>query len=441
MDYDVIVLGSGPAGMAAAYGLKEAGQKVAVVESYLWGGTCPNYGCDPKKILMSAVEAQARGKALAQKGLVGETHINWEALLAFKKSYTDEIPTRQKGGLEEANITTYAGAASFVSPHALQVGEQILSAHQFLIATGQQVRQLDIPGQEYLKNSTDFMALPHLPRRVAFVGAGYIAFELATIARAAGAEVHVIHHNDRPLKGFDEELVQELVAHLQEAGIVFHFDVSLSEVQKEQAGYRLVAPDFELETDLVIGATGRTPNLGALHLERAHVDYGKNGILVNEYLQTTQPHIYACGDVLAKEAPKLTPVASYEAKYAVAAMTKATDQPLTYPLLPTVVFGDYRLARIGVSEKELAAEPTKYHSQLLDLHDWYTYFRIQDQKAKIKLVYDEADRLVAVTCFSSLADELINYFVLVLNKKISPAELSDYIFAYPGLANDLNYLL
>lgn len=441
MDYDVIVVGSGPAGIAAAYELKNAGRRVAVVESYLWGGTCPNYGCDPKKIFMSAVEAQARSKALAQKGLVGETRIDWEALLAFKKSYTDQIPARQKGGLAEANIATYSGVASFVSPHALQVGEQILSAHQFLLATGQQARQLDIPGQEYMKNSTDFMALPHLPRRIAFIGAGYIAFELATIARTAGAEVHVIHHNDRPLKGFDEELVQELVAHLQAAGIIFHFDVSLTAVVKEQESFRLKAADFELVTDLVIGATGRRPNLGALHLERAQVDYGKNGILVNEYLQTSQPHIYACGDVLAKEAPKLTPVASYEAKYAVAAMTKATDQPLRYPILPTVVFGDYRLARIGLSEKELAAEAEKYHSQLLDLQDWYTYFRIQDQKAKIKLVYDEEERLVSVTCFSSLADELINYFVLVLNKKISLAEISDYIFAYPGLANDLNYLL
>lgn len=441
MDYDVIVIGSGPAGMAAAFGLQEKGKRVAVVEEFLWGGTCPNYGCDPKKILMSAVEAKARVAALAGKGLIGETTIDWPDLMDFKKSYTDQIPARQQGSLKEAGIATYQGQASFVSHHALQVDEGILSAHQFLIATGQGATTLPIEGREYLHNSTDFLNLPQLPKRIAFIGAGYIAIELATIARAAGAEVQVIHHNDRPLKGFDEEMVQGLIDHLEEAGIQFFFNVDVTAVEQSGAGYRVLAPDFELETDWVIGATGRKPNIEQLRLPRAGVAYDKSGILVNDHLQTSQPHIYACGDVVAKKAPKLTPVASYEAKYAVLAMTEATSEPLRYPVLPTVVFGDYRLARIGLSEAELAAHPERYHHQVLDLSGWYTYLRIQDQAAKVKLVYDDQGMLVALTCFSSLADELVNYLVLVLNKQITTEEIGEYIFAYPGAAGDLGYLL
>lgn len=440
MKYDVIVIGSGPGGMAAAYGLQEKGQNVAVIEDYLWGGTCPNYGCDPKKILMSAVEAKAKVAALQEKGLTGLPTVNWEALMDFKKSYTDQIPQRQKGSLAEAGIATYEGQASFVSPHEIQVGEQVLFAKRFLIATGQRARPLPISGQEHLGTSTDFLALAHLPKKIAFVGAGYISIELATIAHAAGAEVHVIHHNDQPLKGFDKEMVAALIAHLQELGIIFHFDVSLTEIKKAE-GYHLIAPDFDLTVDLVIGATGRQPNIESLHLEQAQVDYEKRGILVNEYLQTSQEHIYACGDVVAKNVPKLTPVASFEASYVVATMTEKAAKPITYPILPTVVFGDYRLARIGLSEAELAKNPALYHSQVLDLSSWYTYFRINDQGAKLKLVYDQSDHLVAVTCFSSLADELMNYLVLILNKKITKTEIEKYIFAYPGLANDLGYLL
>ena len=440
MKYDVIVIGSGPGGMAAAYGLQEKGQNVAVIEDYLWGGTCPNYGCDPKKILMSAVEAKAKVAALQEKGLTGLPTVNWEALMDFKKSYTDQIPQRQKGSLAEAGIATYEGQASFISPHEIQVGEQVLFAKSFLIATGQRAKSLPISGQEHLGTSTDFLALAHLPKKIAFVGAGYISIELATIAHAAGAEVHVIHHNDQPLKGFDKEMVAVLIAHLQELGIIFHFDVSLTEIKKAE-GYHLIAPDFDLTVDLVIGATGRQPNIESLHLEQAQVAYEKRGILVNEYLQTSQEHIYACGDVVAKDVPKLTPVASFEASYVVATMTEKAAKPITYPILPTVVFGDYRLARIGLSEAELAKNPGPYHSQVLDLSSWYTYFRINDQGAKLKLVYDQSDHLVAVTCFSSLADELMNYLVLILNKKITKTEIEKYIFAYPGLANDLGYLL
>ena len=135
-----------------------------------------------------------------------------------------------------------------------------------------------------------------------------------------------------------------MVAHLQAAGIVFHFDVSLSEV-KRAGRLSAVTPDFELETDLVIGATGRTPNLGALHLEQAHVDYGKKASWSMSTCKPTAPYLCLWG-CLAKEAPKLTPVASYEAKYAVTRHDEATNQPLTY------LFAHGGLGIIGSSHQD-----------------------------------------------------------------------------------------
>ncbi|MFC4771561.1 dihydrolipoyl dehydrogenase family protein [Enterococcus hermanniensis] len=438
--YDVIVIGSGPAGNAAAYALKEQGKNVAIIEADLWGGTCPNRGCDPKKMLMSGVEAKMRVERLTGKGFETSPEINWEELMAFKKSYTDSVPDSTQHGLASAKITTYHGTASFVDSKTIAVADQKLTAEQYLIATGQSPTVLPLEGKEHLRNSTDFLALEQLPKKVAFIGAGYIAFELAIIANAAGAQTHIIHHNDQPLKGFDRELVNQLVEHLEAAGINFHFNIDTQKIAKQAEGYQIIANDFELTADLVIGATGRKPNIDHLALEKANVDYDKKGIKVNERLQTSQAHIFACGDVLAKNTPKLTPVAGYEASYVVEAMNGQVSA-IDYPLIPTIVFGDQRLARVGVSEKELAEHSEKYHTQTIDLAGWYTYQRINDQGAKIKFVYDEADKIVAITCLSQLADELINYLVILLTKQITHAELEKFIFAYPSPASDLSYFI
>lgn len=438
--YDAIVIGSGPAGNSAAYGLKEQGKKVAIIESDLWGGTCPNRGCDPKKMLMSGVEAQKRIETMLGKGFDQTPKIVWEDLMTFKKSYTDFVPQNTKEGLDAAEIDRYQGQASFLNANQIVVNDQELSANQFLIATGQRPAVLSIDGQDLLQSSTDFLDLNHLPKKMAFIGAGYIAFELAVIASAAGSEVHIIHHNDRPLKEFDQELVNDLVEHMKADGIQFHFNVNTKSVELMHPNYRITGENFELVVDMVIGATGRIPNVEGLNLEKAGVSYDKRGIKVDEHLRTTQQNIFACGDVIAKKQPKLTPVAGFEAGYVVNAMNGATEA-IDYPLIPTIVFGDQRLARIGLSERELADHPEKYHSETTDLSSWYTYHRINDQGAKIKIVYDEDDKIVAITCLSQLADEVINYLLIILTKKMSHEEVEKYIFAYPSPASDLSYFI
>lgn len=438
--YDAIVIGSGPAGNSAAYGLKEQGKKVAIIESDLWGGTCPNRGCDPKKMLMSGVEAQKRIETMLGKGFDQTPKIVWEDLMTFKKSYTDFVPQNTKEGLDAAEIDRYQGQASFLNANQIVVNDQELSANQFLIATGQRPAVLSIDGQDLLQSSTDFLDLNHLPKKMAFIGAGYIAFELAVIASAAGSEVHIIHHNDRPLKEFDQELVNDLVEHMKADGIQFHFNVNTKSVELMHPNYRITGENFELVVDMVIGATGRIPNVEGLNLEKAGVSYDKRGIKVDEHLRTTQQNIFACGDVIAKKKPKLTPVAGFEAGYVVNAMNGDTEA-IDYPLIPTIVFGDQRLARIGLSERELDDHPEKYHSETTDLSSWYTYHRINDQGAKIKIIYDEDDKIVAITCLSQLADEVINYLLIILTKKMSHEEVEKYIFAYPSPASDLSYFI
>lgn len=437
---DVVVIGSGVAGLSAAFGLKESGHSVIIVEEDLWGGTCPNRGCDPKKVLLAAVEAQKSIQHLQGKGFSETPTINWQELMAFKRTFTQPVPKSRQKSLEKSGIETLKGTARFLDENHLQVREEIIEAKQFLIASGQRPTLLAIKGKEYFKTSTDFLDLDQLPKRIAFVGAGYVAIELATIASAAGAEVSIIHHNDRPLKAFDEELVAELMNQLKTQGISLNYDVSLDEIEKtESETYLLKGNNFQLESDLVICATGRIPNVETLQLENAGVQYDQHGIIVNEFLQTTTQNIFACGDVLAKKIPKLTPVSTFEANYVVKTMEKI-EKGISYPAIPTIVFGSPKLAQVGIPTKEALENGQQFTIVEKNLTEWFTYHRINEPIAKAKLIF-EKNQLVGASTLSTHADELINLLALAIDKKITAEEISSFIIGYPSVASDLSYLV
>ncbi|MGQ4823713.1 FAD-dependent oxidoreductase, partial [Enterococcus faecalis] len=150
--------------------------------------------------------------------------------------------------------------------------------------------------------------LPVLPKEIIFIGGGYIAFELATIANAAGSKVTIVHHNQRPLKEFEASLVEEAVHQMEASGIQFAFGVETQKIISEGTRYRLVGKETELVADMIFCATGRQPNTESLALEQANIVFDKHGIAVNDYLQTSNPKIFACGDIVSRKTPKLTPV-------------------------------------------------------------------------------------------------------------------------------------
>jgi len=439
--YDVIVIGGGPAGTALAGGLKQQGKSVLIVEADLWGGTCPNRGCDPKKILLSAVEAQQAARHLQHRGLAGEPQLDWLALMTHKRGYTNGINDGTLNGLKAQQIDTLHGQATFQADGQLAVDGQVVKATDYVIATGQRPAILPIQGQEYFKTSTDFLDLDQMPKRVTFVGGGYVGFELASIANAAGADVHIIHHNQRPLKEFDAELVQALMDNLTAEGITFDLDTDLQEIRHEDDGLHLKAANaYELTTDLVISSAGRIPNADQLGLDNVGVTYDRHGIQVNDHLQTANPHIYAIGDVSDTPVPKLTPVAGFEARYLVKELTDSGDA-IKYPVIPTQVFAEPKLAQVGISASIAAKQPAQYRMQSLDMTKWFTYYRFGARQALAKVVIDQTTGNVAgATFLSDVADEMINYVTLLIEKRVTLPELQRLVLAYPTPASDLQYL-
>ncbi|MBC1568986.1 NAD(P)/FAD-dependent oxidoreductase [Listeria cossartiae] len=440
--YDLVVIGSGASGTTVAFEAQAAGLKVAIIEERSWGGTCVLRGCDPKKVLVGAAEARKLSTRLRGKGIKQAATISWTDLMAFKETFVEDVPESRLESFRKAGIETFFGPASFHDATTIQVADDLLQAAKIVIATGATPSTLQVEGQSFIQTSDDFLSLQELPDSIVFIGGGYISFEFASIAQAAGSEVHIIHHNSEPLKKFDPDFVAALVANMKEEGIHFHFDTDITKITKKGEKLQIQGENgFSLNTDFIIGATGRKPNIDHLALEKANIDYTKKGIVVNEKLQTTNhSHIYACGDVAATKGAPLTPVVSMEAAF-VAKIILGDDEKINYPAIPSVVFTSPKLSSIGISAEEAKANPDKYQIKNHDTTNWYTYKRTNEQMALAKIIEDrKTGQIKGAHFLSEEADYMINYIALLIKANLTLADLQSVIFAYPSPASDLTAL-
>jgi glutathione reductase (NADPH) len=300
--YDLMVIGAGMAGAAAANKCASQGWKVAIVDELPYGGTCSLRGCDPKKILRRGAEIIDSARLLAGKGIDADgMAINWADLMKHKRGFTDPVPDNMEAGLASNGVDTLHGTAMFESEHRLVVDDVAYESGHFLIATGARPRPLDFPGREHLIDSTDFLELEDLPRRVLFVGGGFVSFELAHIAARAGSRPVIIDRGVRLLKAFDPDLVELLMKRGSDVGIEMRRETTITAMEPVGSGYRVAidtaGTTAEIETDLVVHGAGRIPQLSALDLDAADVAHTNAGVTVEGHLQsTTNPSVYAAGD-------------------------------------------------------------------------------------------------------------------------------------------------
>jgi len=449
-DFDVVIVGSGTAGQTAAYNLQKKGLKVAVIEkSDRAGGTCALAGCQPKKWFYEVTETVAKSRHLSGKGVGATARGVWAAIQKQKTDFTSRVPAGTVKELKSAGIAYIKGNAGFVDPDTLTVDGKPLKAGHILLATGARPMALPFSGSEHLITSTDYLGLKRLPRRIVFVGGGFISFEFAHFAARLGSpntRIDILEVGDRPLGPFDPEMVDLLVGASREEGIRVHTGIRITSIQKK-AGETITRTDSRrtFKADLAVHGAGRIPNIDALDLNAGKIDYDAKGIQVDEGMKTTNPRVYAIGDCAAT--PQLARVADEEAHVAahniLAERGLAETARISYSAVPTILFTYPQYGMVGQTEVALKQGGIPYRKSFGKNLGWPTYKRVGLKHAAYKILVGKNNRILGAHFLSDIASGLVQTIRLAMINSIPADALyrQCIMSPYPTRESDLIYML
>lgn len=445
--FDVVVVGSGSAGTAAATALRKAGRTVALVDERAFGGTCALRGCDPKKVLVAAaraVDAAMRYRALGIFSSVPD--LDWDALMRFKRTFTDPVPAGRERTYREAGIESFHGTARFIGASALRVGDDEFAAERIVLATGARPSSV-CEGDDILLTSEDFLELPALPRSLVILGGGYIAFEFAHVAARAGSRVTILEHGELPLSGFDPDAVRMLLEHTRRIGVAVELRTGARAVERTDDGIAIHAETpggprtFRAENGLL--AAGRAPNLDALDLAAAGVARTKKGVAVDAHLRsTTNPAVYACGDCADGGGRPLTPVAAYEGEIVARNMLHGDREETDFSGLASMVYTIPPLGTVGSSEEQARGAGIALEVKSGGMESWFSTRHEASSQGFFKTIArKDGGALLGATIYGPHAEEQINVLALAVRRRMPLDELRAAFYAYPTGASDIEYLL
>ena len=441
--FDTIIVGSGTSAYYAARRLSAGGQKVAVVDKRAYGGTCALRGCQPKKYLVANAEAIAGARHLVGHGIEAAPRTDWAALQALKNEFLDGIPEDSFNGYRKAGITPLRGDARMANENTIQIGNSHFEADHIILATGSSSRRSYLPGGDLAGTSDTFLELLELPRRIIFIGGGYIAFEFATVAAYAGSQVTILDRNKRPLPAFDPDAVQVLLEATKDTGIRFVPDEEPLAIEKNGNGLEVQGRSGTTYlADAVFETTGRTPNLEVLDGDAHGVESTLKGITVTPYLQSTSnPHVYAIGDV-ANTGFQLATVADQAGMIAAENILKGNTVTLDTSVVASAVFAIPNLARVGLSEADARQRKLDFRIHRGSTTDWPSSLRIGERHSFYKIIIENStDRILGAHLLRHQAAEVINIFALALQQGLTVQDLKSVFWAYPTNSSDLNNML
>lgn len=445
--YGLVVIGTGTAASVTAFGCRNAGWSVAIIDYRPYGGTCALRGCDPKKMLIAVTEVIDGYERMSGIDTVkGELSIDWTALQRHKRSFTDPVPSNREKAYAKQGIDTYDGHARFTGPNSVEVDGRTLKAKHIVIAAGADPVRLPIEGFEHLAQSDDFLDLQTLPRRMVLVGGGYIGFEFVHIAARAGAEVTIFNRGKQPLAGFDPDLVALLIERTRALGVDVRLWHEVKAVRKTGNGFEVQAEGPEgsvvIETDLAVHSGGRKPALEALNLDAANIAHEQGKLKLNKHLRSTSnPTVYAAGDAAGGPLP-LTPVAALEAHAVVDNLLKDNDATVDYTGIPSVVFTLPSLARVGLLEAEAREQGLHYNIKHESVPGWFTARRVNESCYAYKiLVEEDSGKILGAHLIGPEASEVINLFGFAMRSNLTADAIRHATFAYPTAASDIESML
>lgn len=442
-DYDVVFIGSGHACWHAALILAKAQKKVAFVEEDTVAGTCTNWGCNAKILLDSPFELVDGLSRYRGIGVDETPAVDWSALMAYKKQVISPVHTVLEGMFAQMGMPVFRGHGTLVDAHTVEAGGKRITADYIVLGTGERPRRLGIPGDELIHDSRDFLDVDVFPKRIAFVGAGIISMEFASIAALMGSEVTVIHHSERILSMYPARYVSRVVDKLKAQGVTFLLNHELSSVAQDGGDTVVTFTDGStLACDYVLGATGRVPNVENLGLEALGIAASSRGIEVDDHMRTAVPNVFASGDCVAKRIPKLTPTATFESNYIAQQILGLSSEPIAYPAIPNLVFTLPRIAQVGVTLAEAEADPGRWRIETVDFGKRLLFEAKNESDAEFAFVFSQETGLLEGAAFYGQdAGVWADLAAIVINQKLTGRDLSKMIFTFPTASQAMLNLL
>ena len=444
--YDVLILGGGNAGIGVTVPTRAAGLEVALVESWVLGGTCANRGCTPKKVLVAAAHALHEIERAKVHGIaVGAPRLDWGALIAREKNMISHLPAAFADTLARRGVEVLRGEAAFVAPHAVRVDGRTIEAEHIVIATGSTPRRLPFPGAEHMITSDEVLSEPDLPRDVVFIGGGVIALEFGHVYARAGAHVTTLEVLPRLLPAMDQEAVAQIRVESERIGIRVQTGVTVKRIDKGerlQVVFEHDGAEQTIEAERVVNGAGRVANVDGLDLEAGRIRHERGRIATDPFLRsTTNPSVYVCGDVLATS-PQLSPIATYEGQIVGRNIVEGPKHEPDYASIPSCVYTVPTLASVGLTEAAAREKGHKIKVYVNDMIDWLSSRTYAETAAWVKVLVDETnDRILGAHMVGHSSEELIHIFAFAIAHRITASQIRDKVYAFPTFSADIKSMV
>ena len=441
-NFDLIVIGGGSGGLAHAQRAAEYGARVAVIEYGPLGGTCVNVGCVPKKIMWYAAHHAHLARHAADFGLdLSVNGHDWGQLKKRRDAYIARLNDIHENNLKRRDISYISGKAEFVDAHTVAMGGLEYRAERIVIATGGYPIVPRIHGGEHGITSDHFFELSERPQRVALVGSGYVAVELAGVFNALGSDTTILVRKESVLRSFDKMLREELQEVMSENGIRLETGVIPHELRKSDDELWLLADDGRKfgPFDAVVWAVGRAPSTPDLNLQAAGIQMDGYGFVpTDKYQATNVQHIFALGDVTGRQA--LTPVAiAAGRRLADRLYGGMNDRHLDYHNIPTVIFTHPPIGTVGMTEtaarERYGDDVNIYESRFKPM-----LYALGQEKGRtaMKLVTVGSDeRIVGCHMIGDGADEMLQGFAVAIRMGATKKDFDDTVAIHPTSAEEL----
>ena len=443
-DFDLFVIGAGSGGIATARRAAQYGAKVGIVESDRLGGTCVNRGCVPKKLMVYASHFPDGFEESAGYGwTVGESSFDWLKMITAVNNEVDRLNGIYQRMLDNSEVKVYRGYGKFVDAHTVAIGDEKVTAEKILIAVGgKPVKPDDIPGIEHAITSREIFNVKEQPKRIVIIGGGYIGVEFACILNGLGTEVTVVIRGEKILRGFDEDLRDEIQAGMERHGIrILNHKPKLS-IAKTDSGLEITVANKEGEEEIIVAdaaslaATGRAPDLADLGLENTQVEVARGAVVVDEYNQTAEEHIYAVGD--CTDRINLTPVAINEGRAFADTHFGGKSRQMSYENIPTAVFTTPEAATVGMTEaeaREKYGDAVKVY--LSKFRPMYYTLPNKQEKTLMKLIVDtNTDKVVGAHMVGDSAAEIIQGVAIAVKMGATKADFDATVGIHPSSAEE-----